>query len=403
MSKESEESSIFTTAVHSGEPPAMEGAKPHGVPIVSSAAYTYDSWADISDAIHGGPGSFVYARYGGTTQLAFEDAIATVEKADAAVCFSSGMAALHAGILTIAHSGGHMLVAEALYGTTTSLAQWMDANMDITAHTVDMTDLEATRLMIDEIEPTALICEVVTNPTMRVIDLPTIAMMAHAVGAQVLVDNTFATPYLLHPLEVGADIVAHSTTKFINGHGDVLGGVLAGPSDLCHVAYGHRKRMGAMMSPFDAWLTLRGLRTLPLRMRQACDNAMQIATWLKEHPAVSQVMYPGDPDHPQHDTARSLFREGVFGAMMSFELADADQAKAFAFMDALQVCQRLASLGVISSSVSHPATTSHVNLTPEERAAQGISDGLIRLSVGIENPADIIADLEQGFAAIKSG
>jgi len=400
MSREIDPTNIFTAAVHSGQAPPMRGANPHVAPIVPSVGYTYESMQETDAALGGGPRDFIYARLGGPNQVAFEDAIAALEGAEGALSFSSGMAALHAALLSVAHAGGHMLVAEGLYGATLRLARWLDANMDITIHTVDLTDLEATRLLIDEVEPTALICEVLINPTARVVDLPAIAMMVHAVGGQVVVDNTFATPYLLRPLELGADLVVHSATKFINGHGDVLAGVLAGPPDLCRVAFDHRKLMGAMLGPFDAWLALRGLRTLPLRMRQACDSAAQVAAWLKEQRGVSQVLYPGDPDSPDHGVAKRLFREGTFGAMFAFELADADQAKAFAFVEALQLCQPVTSLGELDTLVAHPASSSQRTLTPEERAARGVTDGLLRVSVGLEDPADLIADFEQALRAL---
>lgn len=399
MSRDSQSDSIFTTALHSGHVPPLDGPQPHVPPIAPSVGYTYDSWADTADALADGQ-NFTYVRLGGPTQAAFEEAVAALEGADAAVCFASGMAALHAAILTVAHTGGHVVAAEALYGTTLGLLRWLDANMDITLHLVDLTDLDATRLLIEKVEPTALVCEVVSNPIARVIDLPAIAMMAHAVGGQVLVDNTFATPYLLRPLELGADLVAHSATKFINGHGDVLGGVLAGPSDLCHVARGHRGLMGAMMSAFDAWLALRGLRTLPVRMRQACENAAQVAAWLKEQPGVGHVSYPGDPDHPDHEIAKRLFREGVFGAMLAFDLARGDIEETIVFLDALRVVQRVASLGDLTTLVSHPATSSHRGLTPEERAVRGISDSTVRLSIGLEDTGDLLADLEQALRAV---
>ena len=391
--------SIFTSAVHSGTPP-MDKARPHVTSIVPSVGFIYESMDDTDAAMECGPRDLIYARVAGPTQIAFEDAIAALEGAETAVSFSSGMAALHAAILTVAHPGGHILAAEALYGTTLRLLEWLDANLDITVHTVDLSDLTATRVLVDEVEPTALICESITNPTMRVADLPTIATMVHAVGGQVVVDNTFATPYLLRPLEQGADLIVHSATKFISGHGDVLAGVVAGPSDLCHVAHEHRKLMGAALGAFEAYLALRGLRTLPLRMRQACNNALRVAAWLKEQPGVNRVMYPGNPDHPDHATAKKLLREGAFGAMLAFELAEANQAQAFAFIEALRLCQPVTSLGDLTTLASHPATASHRSLTPEERAELGISDGLIRLSVGVEDPADIIGDLAQAFEAL---
>lgn len=401
MADKHDHASIFTAAVHSGQMPPLDDAVPHHGSIIPSVGFAYPSLDETAAALTGGPRNFAYSRHGGPTQVAFEDAIAALEGADTALSFSSGMAALHAAILTVAHRSGHLVVAEAIYGMTYKLAQWLDANMDITLHALDLTNLEAASARIQELEPTALVCEVVSNPTLRVVDLPAIAAIAHKVGAQVVVDNTFASPYLLRPLELGADIVVHSATKFINGHGDVLAGVMAGPADLLKVAHDYRTMAGALLGPFEAWLALRGMRTLALRMRQACANAAQIADWLAEQPAIARVIYPGHDDHPDHSIAARLFDHDAFGAMLAFELREADTRKAFAFVEALRLVGPIPSLGDLSTIVLHPATASHRALTPEQRLERGIPDGLVRMSVGIEDAADIIADVEQALAAVR--
>jgi cystathionine beta-lyase/cystathionine gamma-synthase len=241
------------------------------------------------------------------------------------------------------------------------------------------------------------VAETISNPLLKVADVPALADLAHRHGARLLIDNTFASPYLYRPLNHGADFVVHSATKFIGGHGDVMAGVVVTTAEHRRQLYELNKLVGGVLGPFEAWLTMRGLKTLPLRVRQQCASAVQVAGWLAGHPRVARVHYPGLASHPGHQVARRLFGERGFGGVLSFEIAGADQAAAFRFMEALELCLPATTLGDIYTLVLHPATTSHRGLSPEERAQVGISDGLLRLSVGIEEADDVIADLEQAL------
>jgi cystathionine beta-lyase/cystathionine gamma-synthase len=394
------EMSVFTAALHSGRKPPAHHSTPASPPIFPSVGYTYESLSDAAAALAGDKKDFIYLRMSGPNQEMLEETIAAMEIADDAVCFGSGMAALYAALLAVAHKGGAILAAEHIYGPTRKLMGWLHANMDIGAHYVDMLDLDKTEQAMKTIQPTAVILEVLTNPLVRVHDLPAIADMAHEVGAQVVVDNTFATPFLIQPLDYGADLVMHSASKFLSGHGDLLAGVVAGPSDLCKVMRGHRQLLGAVLAPFDAWLLLRGIRTMPVRMQYASRSARQIAAWLSDHDRVSRVFYPGLTTDAGNALAGELFRRGYFGAMLAFEVAGLDKAGAFAFIDSLRLIDPVTSLGHEESLISHPATASHRDLTPESRAALGITDGVMRLSIGLEDPNDLAADLGQALKAV---
>lgn len=245
-----------------------------------------------------------------------------------------------------------------------------------------------------------LLAETISNPLLKVADVPALSALAHRVGAQLLLDNTFASPFLFNPLARGADYVIHSATKYISGHGDVLAGVVATSAANAKKLNDLNKLVGSVLGPFEAWIALRGLKTLPLRMRQQCENAQRAAEWLRGHRRVAKVNYPGLPEHPQHELARGLFEGKGFGGVLSFEIAEADQATIFRFMEALKVCLPATTLGDIYSLVLHPATSSHRTLTAEERARVGIPDGLVRLSAGIESADDILQDLEQALSAI---
>jgi cystathionine gamma-synthase/methionine-gamma-lyase len=246
----------------------------------------------------------------------------------------------------------------------------------------------------------ALVAETISNPLLKVADVPSLAALAHRYGAAMLVDNTFASPYLFNPLQHGADFVVHSATKYLSGHGDVLAGVVATSTANKSKLYELNKLLGGVLGPFEGWLALRGLKTLPLRMQQQCRNAQQVAEMLKRHPRVAKVNYPGLADHPQHELAERLFAGKGYGGVLSFEIKDADKAKAFQFMESLHLCLPATTLGDIYSLVLHPATSSHRSLTVEERARIGIPDGLVRLSAGIEATDDILADLESALASI---
>jgi cystathionine gamma-synthase/methionine-gamma-lyase len=266
---------------------------------------------------------------------------------------------------------------------------------------VEIPDRAAVKAAIEQHHPRAVVLETISNPLLKIPDIPAITQWAHAAGAIVVVDNTFATPYLYRPIEHGVDVVVHSATKYLGGHGDVLGGVIATNAQRAHELRIQQRSFGANLGPFEAWLTLRGLRTLALRMREQCANAGQVAQWLKDQPTIARVIYPGLPDHPDHELARQLFRANHFGGIVSFELRDAAEPQVFRFMEALKLIQTGTSLGDVYSLLLYPAQSSHHGLGREERLRQGIGDGLVRLSVGIEDAVDIIDDLAQALRMIK--
>jgi cystathionine gamma-synthase/methionine-gamma-lyase len=265
---------------------------------------------------------------------------------------------------------------------------------------VNVSNLEEVETALKETHAIALLVETISNPLLKVADIPSLAELAHRCGASLLVDNTFASPYLFNPLQCGADYAIHSATKYLSGHGDVLAGVVAASAANKSKLFELNKLVGSVLGPFEAWLALRGLKTLPLRMRQQCDNAQRVAEWLNVHPRVAKVNYPGLHDHPQHDLTERLFEDRGSGGVLSFEIKDADKVMAYRFMESLSVCLPATSLGDIYSLVLHPATSSHRSLTVEERARIGIPDGLVRLSTGIESAEDILADLESALAKI---
>ena len=242
--------------------------------------------------------------------------------------------------------------------------------------------------------------ESISNPLLKVADIPILAELAHKHNASFLVDNTFASPYLLNPIEHGADYVIHSATKYLSGHGDVLAGVIVTTIENKNKLFELNKLIGCVLGPFEAWLALRGLKTLPLRMKQQCDNALRVAKWLESHPRIKMIHYPGLPNHPQHALAKQLFNEKGFGGVLSFEIDGADKNTVFRFMESLSICLPATTLGDIYSLILHPKTSSHRGLTVEERARVGIPDGLVRLSTGIESAEDILADLENALKKI---
>jgi cystathionine gamma-synthase/methionine-gamma-lyase len=330
---------------------------------------------------------------------ALESAIADLEGGEAAYAFSSGMAAIHVALLTAGvRQGAHVVAATDVYGATYTMLKRLFAELGVHTRLVDVTDLRAAETALKETRPLLLVAESISNPLLKVADQPALIELGHRYGAQVLIDNTFASPYLLNPCSFGADYVMHSVTKFIAGHGDVLAGVIVTSKANRHKMYELNKMIGSNLGPFEAWLAMRGLKTLPLRMHRECANALRIAEWLAAQPRISRIHYPGLSAHPQHELARRLFQGRGFGAVLSFELAGADKAAAFRFMDALKLCMPATTLGDIYSIVLHPASSSHRALSQAEREEIGIRDGLVRLSVGIEDAEDIIADLEQALA-----
>jgi len=394
--------SLFTRAVHVGERGTKQDFKPVATPIHNSVGYLYEDLKDL-DAVFGNerPG-YVYARYGNPTNSALEEVLADLEEGEAALTFGSGMAAVYASLMAAGvKAGASVLSAFDVYGATYAICARLLPEWGVKSRFVDVTDLREVERALAELKPAALIFETISNPLMKVDDVPAITKLAHRAGAKVIVDNTFATPVLFQPLKHGVEFCLHSTNKYIGGHGDVLGGAVISSKDNWNILHEILKMTGGNLGPNEAWLTLRGVKTLPLRMRQHCLNGMEVAKWLQGHPQVRKVNYPGLTGHPQHALAMSLFPEGYFGGMISFEIRDAGKKEIFRFMEALELVLPATTLGDVYSLTLYPAMSSHRALSAEERAKVGISDSLVRLSVGIEEASEIIADLERALK--KSG
>jgi cystathionine gamma-synthase/methionine-gamma-lyase len=371
-------------------------------PIYPSVGYLYEDMTDLDGVFGGERAGYVYPRYGSPTVSALEEAIATLEGAEDAVAYASGMGAVHGALMGAGVRAGTAVVAAAdLYGATYALLERTFGSLGVKVRFVDITNLAQVSQAVADKQPVVVLCEIVSNPLMKVADVPALAEVAHKSGAALIVDSTFATPYLFRPLEVGADYALHSATKYLGGHGDVMAGVVACSAERGHDLRERQKLLGANLGPQEAWLTLRGLKTLPLRMVQHCANAQAVAEWLSDQPGVARVNYPGLPDHPQHELAARLFGGVGFGGMLSFDLAGAGQAEVFRFMEALELVQPATTLGDVYSLTLYPAHSSHRQVGAEVRADLGIGDGLVRLSVGIEDAGDIIADLEQALEILR--
>jgi cystathionine beta-lyase/cystathionine gamma-synthase len=385
-----------TQAVHAGNDVSAPAGQPVSPAIYPAVTYTYDNMDDLSAALHENAG-YSYSRYGSPTIAQLEQAVATLEGTEDAVAYASGMGALHAAFAQAGITPDRPVVAARnVYGATYALLNKMYANTGA-RQWVEITDRDAVKAAMDQYRPRAVVLETISNPLLKIPDIPAITQWAHAAGAIVIVDNTFATPYLYRPIDHGVDMVVHSATKYLSGHGDVLAGVVATSAARAHELRLQQRSFGANLGPFEAWLTLRGMRTLALRMREQCATAMQVAQWLKDQPSIARVIYPGLPDHPDHDLARRLFRADHFSGMVTFELRAAAELEVFRFMEKLKLIQAATSLGDVYSLLLYPAQSSHHALGREERLRQGIGDGLVRLSVGIEAAEDIIADLEQAL------
>jgi cystathionine gamma-synthase/methionine-gamma-lyase len=392
--------SFATRAVHAGEHAPRGNYVPVATPIHPSVGYVYDSMDELDAVFATTQQGYVYPRYGSPTVAAFEAAIANLEGGEAAHAFASGMAAIHATLLAAGIRAGTTVVAALdVYGATYTLLNRLFTELGATVRLVDVADLTAVEAALEELHPVALVAETISNPLLKVANVPALAELTHRYKTEFVLDNTFATPYLFNPLMHGVDFVVHSATKYIGGHGDVMAGVVITSAANRRKLYDLVLITGGNLGPFEAWLALRGLKTLPLRIRKQFDNTARIATWLAEQPKIAQVNHPSLPAHRQHQLACQLFGEGGFGGVLSFEIAGADKDSAFRFMERLKLCLPATTLGDIYTLVLHPATTSHRALSPEARAHIGISDGLIRLSAGIEDVEDIITDLEQALGS----
>ncbi len=387
-----------TRAVHAGERIPLPIERSTTTPIFSTTTFLHEEM-DSLDAVFGGeqPG-YSYARHGNPTIHALEVALAALEGTEAAIVFGSGMGALHAALLSCVTAGSKIVASRELFGATVALLNAIFDSLDVETIYVDPFDLDGVARIIESTQPRAVLLETISNPLLHVANLPAIAELAHAQGATVICDNTFASPVIVNPARFGCDLVMHSTTKYLGGHGDVLGGVLCGDADRIEELSRVHRLVGGIIGPFEAWLTLRGLKTLPLRIRQQSDTAARIAAWLGEDPRIERVYYPGHSCSPE---AAALFNEARRGGMVSFEIAGAGRAEVFRFLDALEIVLPGTSLGDVYSLAVSPPMSTHRALDEDAQRAVGINPGLIRLSVGIEDIADVRADLDRALDAAR--
>jgi cystathionine beta-lyase/cystathionine gamma-synthase len=373
-------------------PPPTE--RPLSVPIWQTSTFAFEDAEHYAHTLHQPREGYVYTRYENPTTAALEALVADLEGGAEAMATASGMGAISAVLLSLAAAGEHLVLQRALYGGTFSLASGVAARFGIETSFVDAGDPAAVRAAL---KPTtrAVYVETVANPTMTVADLPALAELAREAGVHLVVDNTVATPYLCRPLEHGASVVVHSATKYLGGHSDVIGGLAVFADAKVHARVWETMiDLGASADPFAAWLVLRGVKTLPLRMRRHGDNAAALAELLTAHPKVARVYWPGLPDHPSHAVAKRVL-DGWSG-LLSFDLHGGRQAGR-RFIEATRVARLAPSLGGVETLVSHPASTTHRQLDPAALAAAGIGEGMVRVSVGLEDPADLREDFTQAL------
>ncbi|MBS0563364.1 MAG: O-succinylhomoserine sulfhydrylase [Proteobacteria bacterium] len=383
-----------TKLVHAGARRSQYGEMSEA--IFLTQGFVYDT-AEQAEArfIESGPDEFIYARYGNPTVRMFEERMAAIEGTEDAFATASGMAAVNGALTALVKAGDHVVAARALFGSCLYVLDVL-RRFGVEVTLVDGTDLAAWKDAL-RAGTRAVFLESVSNPTLEVIDVKGVAELAHKVGATVVVDNVFATPTFSRAIEMGADVVVYSATKHIDGSGRCLGGVVCGSRDYVRkVLEPYMKHTGAAMSPFNAWVMLKGLETLDLRVRQQAESALAVAKALSGHPKLSQVVYPGLPGHPQHRIA--MEQMGAGGTVVTLELAGGRDA-AFRFLNALGIVKISNNLGDARSIITHPATTTHQRLPPEQKALLGITPGLVRLSLGIEDCDDILADLTAALAA----
>ena len=389
---------LETLAVHAGDRKKLGDYVPVTTPIYSAASFSYERMEDLDRVFANEIPGQGYARYGNPTNAALEEQMAVLEQGDFAVATSSGMAALHMAILgALTDRRKSIVAANVLYGQTFVLLMNVLEPSGIAVSFADACDLEAFEIAVEKDRPACVLLETICNPLLRVPPVDTLADIAHKHGAQVIVDATFTTPVMTRPLKQGADFVVHSVSKYLAGHGDVLGGILVTREEFRPLMQSLTRTIGPNLGPFEAYLTMRGIKSLPLRIERQCENAAKVAQWLGEHSRVERVYFPGNSDHPDAETIQRLFPAGKFGAMVSFEIKDAGREEIFKFMDSLKLVVRATSLGDVHTMILYPAMSSHRDLAPKHRQRLGIRDNLVRLSVGIEAPEDIIADLEQAL------
>ncbi|MER7515105.1 aminotransferase class I/II-fold pyridoxal phosphate-dependent enzyme [Streptomyces sp. NPDC126499] len=387
---------LNTRAVHVSHEPPVPGSRPLSVPLVQSSAFAFDSADELAEAMAGPDGRYVYSRRGNPTVRALERTLAGLEGGAGAIAFASGMGAISGVLLALLKPGDRVVAQRCLYGGTYAVLSDLAARYGIQVTYVSGDDPAEFEAAAQHPATRLLVLETVANPTGQVPDLPGLLAAARRIGVTSLVDNSLASPVLCRPIELGADVVVHSTTKYLSGHSDVLGGAAVfADDDLRRAVWPRTVELGACADPFAAWLTLRGIPTLPLRMREHCLNAAVLAERLTARPDVTAVHYPMLPGHPSYGMARKVLAGG--GGLLSFELAGGREAGR-AFIERVRVARLALSLGGVESLVTHPASTSHRELDAGALAAAGIAPGLVRMSVGIEAVEDLWSDIEQALA-----
>ena len=400
MTKESgkwlDEAQIATKAIRAGISRSHEGE--HSEPIYTTSSYIFESAEDAAALFRGDHDGNVYSRYTNPTVRSFEERLAAMEGGEAAVGTASGMAAILSVCMAVLQAGDHVICSTDVFGSTTALFQKYMGKFGVTTSFVALRDPASWAVAVTP-KTKLLFLETPSNPMCEVADLAEFSAIAKSAGALLMVDNCFCTPALQRPLELGADIVIHSATKYLDGQGRVLGGAAVGNADLMAEVTGFLRTCGPSMSPFNAWVIMKGLETLSLRMRAHCANAQAFAEWLSARPEVLKVNYAGLPGHPGHALAAK--QQSGFGAVLSFEVKGGRDA-AWRFINATELMSLTANLGDAKTTIVHPATTTHGRLSDEQRANAGITEGLIRVAVGLEDIIDIKADAERGFAALTN-
>jgi cystathionine beta-lyase/cystathionine gamma-synthase len=386
--------------IHTGDRKKAGPFIPVTTPIYTAASYFYDSMEQLDRVLGKEEAGPCYARYDNPTTGALEELVAELEGAHAAFATCSGMSAIHLALLAALIDRPRRIVAgSVIYGATNSMLMNIFGPLGVETTFADVCDLAAFEKAVNEVKPGAVLIETITNPLMRVPAIDKIAAITKAAGAALIVDNTFATPLLVRPLELGANIVVHSATKYMAGHGDVLGGVLATDEGHFNCVKTISRTLGPVMSPFEGYLTMRGMKTMGLRMERQCANACKVASWLSTHPRIERVHFSGDPSHPDASTVQRLFPKNLYGAILAFDLKDGQRADIFKVMESFKMIVRATSLGDVHTMALYPAIASHRDLAPKHRQRLGIGDNLLRISVGIEAAEDIIADLDQALTA----
>ncbi len=389
---------IHTKAVHAGDRKKQGDHIPVTTPIYTASSFVYEDIETTDKVFAQEVEGYAYARYDNPTNHALEELCTALEGGHGSLACATGMAALEMAIRTaLIDRRKKVVAASALYGATMNLLTKVLEPFGIETTFVDICDVDRVAAVIAEERPGVVLMETISNPLLRVGPIDLIAAMTKESGAALIVDNTFATPMLVRPLELGANMSVHSLTKYLAGHGDVMGGLIVSDEGHYEALRTLSRTYGPTLGPFEAYLSMRGIKTFPLRMERQCRNAVEVAAFLRGHPRVAKVNFLDDREHPDASTIQRLLPSGLFGAMISFEIAGAGREEVFVFMNRLQMIVKATSLGDVHSMILYPAMSSHRDLAPKQRERLGIRDSLVRLSVGIEDAADICEDLEQAL------